>query len=478
MKSFRIGLGLALLIGLLVGAAGGFVIGRGRQPAHRQKEHASVAVPPPNIATSRGAAQGSDRGAGGAGAGRAAGVNLAGLPPGEAWRRLLEIRDPAARADAVRALLDSMPPAQWPLWLAKMVESFKDEDIDDDDPEQMAGLFGTLDAVLQHMVATHPAECMRAMLALDKEHNHGDDFVEGLMGAWARHDPFAAQKFYDQEIAGLKHDHADDILKGLARGMAKADPERMLQWSTTLPDEKARSEGMKMAFESILKADRNKAISLLMTRGDLPARAELAEAIASKWAKAEPEASWEWAKALPADLRDAASRRAFEGWLRKDPDAARAAFDSLAPAARGPLLQSMVGSVPKEQIGALAEMLSREPVTRGRAEASHTLMRQWVGHDPTAATQWLAQQPPGQVQDHAIVGFLRWADGYEPQAALEWAGTISDPKERSQQLQGLVKRYRSEDPEMARTWVNSSTRLTADERARFLQLMATPSREE
>jgi hypothetical protein len=158
--------------------------------------------------------------------------------------------------------------------------------------------------------------------------------------------------------------------------------------------------------------------------------------------------------------------------IKVDFDAARAAFEASAPGMKSELLPSLVARSSAEQIGAMADLLALEPPGEARAEASKVLMRRWIEEDPGSASQWLAQQPAGEVQDWAILGLVSWADGNEPQSALDWAGTLTDPQLRSRYLGELMERYRDSDRELARSWLSSTHRLTADERARFLEFTA------
>jgi hypothetical protein len=472
-------LGAAFLAIGLAGVAVGYFLGRsshataggqsGRRGAGVREAGADGAGVGPGApgGTAGSAGRAAGRGAAPSRAGAAV-IDLSGLPPGEAWRRLIEITDPVVRVEAVRKLLASMTPDQWPGWLAKMVESFEGEEIDDDDPGVMAGLFSTLDALLGEMASTHPREAITAMLSMKEGH----DMVVALMSNWARRDLTAARAFFESELAGQDFGKNDDIAKSLVREMGKTDPKGALEWAGAQANGDVRASGLLTAFEAVLRHDRNEAIALLGSRTDLPRREELAERIATEWSKSDPAQAFAWSQSLSDDLRRGALQRAFDAWLQEDPAAARQGFESTDPERRAALLPSLVSRTPGDQIGELADVLSAQPPSEGRAEASRVLMRQWVEQDSIAATSWLAHQPPGEMQDHAIIGFLSWADGNEPEAALEWAGTITNPDMRNRQIEELVERYRRERPDLALEWVNSTTHLTPQEREHLLGTMA------
>jgi hypothetical protein len=115
--------------------------------------------------------------------------------------------------------------------------------------------------------------------------------------------------------------------------------------------------------------------------------------------------------------------------------------------------------------GVLATLLGfqarTEPEVAIRAMSSHSLegasaayvletaLRSWAGTDLTAASAWLAAQPPGKERDGAIWGFNEVARVAEPDSALQWAMTISEPQQREQAVLRTLQSWRTLDPSAA-----------------------------
>jgi hypothetical protein len=115
--------------------------------------------------------------------------------------------------------------------------------------------------------------------------------------------------------------------------------------------------------------------------------------------------------------------------------------------------------------GVLATLLGfqarTEPEAAIRAMSSHSLegasaayvletaLRSWAGTDLTAASAWLAAQPPGKERDGAIWGFNEVARVAEPDSALQWAMSISEPQQREQAVLRTLHSWRTLDPSAA-----------------------------
>jgi hypothetical protein len=158
----------------------------------------------------------------------------------------------------------------------------------------------------------------------------------------------------------------------------------------------------------------------------------------------------------------------------KDFDAAVRETGGLAPAQQDAALKALAGSL-KGEPGHVAEVIrlvESGAEGEGRAAAALNAVLKWTGQDPEAASAWVAAQPDGLTRDAAIQGFghTAVASKKDPEAGLEWTAAMSNAGERGNWLGQNIKAWSEYDPAAARAWVQSSSRLSDEDRERLLPL--------
>lgn len=241
-------------------------------------------------------------------------------------------------------------------------------------------------------------------------------------------------------------------------------------------------------------------------------QSDLAECITLPWFRKDPEAALAWLGGLPAgkvhpsDLRniiselagvDAAARK--EWALRLPPGPLQQAFvetvtnDMVEKAARGgaAALAAAAGAIPFTEAGsrqvALQALVEKwgelDPVpalgcllreARPAPETCEAVLQSWSARDATAASEWVATQPPGPNRDGAIKGlFNSLTNAYlQPDypAALAWGLALSDPIRRLEAAQFIFKNPPlAADVAELRATLNQTTALPETERSALLE---------
>jgi hypothetical protein len=164
-----------------------------------------------------------------------------------------------------------------------------------------------------------------------------------------------------------------------------------------------------------------------------PNQAAATQVLAESLSRTEPARAAELALTLPAEQQTGTLLNIVDNWSVADPTAA-------------------------------AEWVARFPAGELKDQAEVRLVEQWAGQDPYTAAAWLTQQPAGRARDQASVSLARNLRDLDPPAAAAWIDAIQDPQSRLNAQQEQFSWWRTQDPEAAQTWLNRST-VPADVRA-------------
>jgi hypothetical protein len=139
---------------------------------------------------------------------------------------------------------------------------------------------------------------------------------------------------------------------------------------------------------------------------------------------------------LPADAQVLAGSSMVSQWAGSDPQAASA----------------WVASLPEGE-------------TRDQLFAN--LMNRWAKTDPSAAATWLQTVAASPSRDAAVSAFTSRIVSADPQGAVQWAATISDASIRDTETKAAIQTWFEADPASASTWLASSG-LPEEIKAQFL----------
>ncbi len=254
----------------------------------------------------------------------------------------------------------------------------------------------------------------------------------------------------------------------VAKEWAKQDPEAAIEWAKGLPDS-ARGGALEQVVGGMAIEDPQKAASVAMDLEPGRDRTGLLGDIAEKWAAENPTEAMTWANSLEGEERTRARREALGGWAETDPKAAAGFVDTLDTQVEKNAAVGVVGSRwARQNPSAAAQWVGDQPESDGKANATGSVMRVWTAAEPEQASQWLADQPAGASRDRGIIGLADTIGPSDPDSSMDWVASISNAETRTQQLNRRTKIWLGADSEGATNWINTSDRITDEERAGLL----------
>ena len=189
-------------------------------------------------------------------------------------------------------------------------------------------------------------------------------------------------------------------------------------------------------------------------------------------ARNDPEATREWAAALPAGpLRERAQFQvALSSGAEGNLSQAEAIYESLAARDTSGELAKQLATVLAVQDGAAAaEWAMRRPEGPARAAALKVVAEQWSQRDPRGAAVWLGQMPPGAEHDVAVREYAAKLAFLEPSAAAEWIEQVADPTMRGEAAVSVFFTWNYEDPVAAHAWLRALPGVDEKWRADFFR---------
>jgi hypothetical protein len=264
-----------------------------------------------------------------------------------------------------------------------------------------------------------------------------------LLDRLATTNPQDAIRVWGKAPAGLQSDLAGDIMVPWFR----KDPTAAMAWLGGLPAGKVTPSYLETLVGNLVgvETDDRKNWALRLPPGPLQQAfaKTVATDLAQKAARSGPEALAAAAGAIP--FTDAGSRHAaleviVEKWGELDP------------------------------VPALASLMHEATPS---PETCQSVVAAWTMRDATAASEWVATQPPGPNRDGAIKGLVATLTNIELQpdfpAALAWSLALSDPVQRLKAAQAIFENPADPgDVEELRTTLDQTTALPEAERSALL----------
>ncbi len=279
------------------------------------------------------------------------------------------------------------------------------------------------------------------------------------------------------ELPGAREAKIHDVtLKALANQTTPEDRERFLASYEKLPEALRADAGAAMA-SGWARTEPEKAAESALTHArpedrEHPENRAVDQAF-RRWVKNAPESALSWWRALPASpLRNAlgasASTYVAEGGDLDlaleimQPGASKAEEGTIGRmgqllAERDPLeAADWLRALPPEAESKIAARLVVEALHRG---------------DPTAAARWVEEFPAGCRRDEVAVAFIGQAALRSPDGAAEWVRTVDDPTLRQDAALAVYERWRESDPAAANSWMRALDGVDSEWHARFVRMM-------
>ncbi len=325
-----------------------------------------------------------------------------------------------------------------------------------------------------------------------------------LFAQWGEQDPTAAMAYTDtmgfagtlvkktviqswaskfpQEAANYYTNHASEFrlsgMMGRGRGggsaasviameWARQDSGAAMAWAKTL-DGGDQIDAMKGIFRQAATDDPARAAGMLNTIADDQARETAQNTIAREWGAKDWSATKAWISGLPADQQEAATARALRGLADADPAAAADEIDALSEGEDlNDTMESIARKWGRDDPQTAAQWVMENGNEAAQIESIGGVMASWVGRDPVAALEFVNTQPEGGVRDRAASSYVIANQGGDIAQNLRLAETIEDEGMRRRAIGVTVTSWMRQDSEAAGEYIDTTPALNDESRARI-----------
>lgn len=313
-----------------------------------------------------------------------------------------------------------------------------------------------------------------AAMAFSNTMGMGGGFVRPtILKSWASVDPASAAKYYaanPREFAmmgmgGRGPGGGQGAASIIAGEWARQDPTAALAWASSLATDKEQT--MTAVIGEVAKTDPRKAAELI-GKMDAAERAGAYRSVAAQYGALDFSEAQTWIRTLPADQQAAALASAITGLSGTDPVAAASQLATMeAGDAKNRLIPDVVGSLARKDPQAAGDLLKSQGDERVQRDGMRQLMPAMVTQNPNAAYAYATSFPAGPVQDSALQGYIWNNHTSSPAELITVADSITDEGDRNRAIGGTAMRWMKEDPAAATAYINSSA-LPEDQKKRIL----------
>lgn len=212
-------------------------------------------------------------------------------------------------------------------------------------------------------------------------------------------------------------DVRDVAVQTLLRHWTATDPNSAGAWTLSLTNPELQATAYRALHRQLLDQVPPPIGAAWAARlAALPQGAAYAELIAELWSREDPDAAWAWARQLPADARDGA-------------------------------LSAVIGQAASRAPEATAQWSLSLPPGTLRTQAVHRSLTHWADRDPSAAAEWVSTQSANapEVLAAAPQILARWF-GSDPEAARRWLDSAPLAPEQRSYLGRLARSTSSPSP--------------------------------
>ena len=291
-----------------------------------------------------------------------------------------------------------------------------------------------------------------------------------VIRSWASSNPVAASQFFEENADDMGGRRGPGGPAGqIAREWAKQDPVAALDWAQGLEGDAGR-QAVGDIFSQLTIDDPARATELAAGLSG-EQQSEAYGSIARAWSREDFDAAEQWINSLPADQRDPAMVQAINSLSDDDP--ALAALKVAGLTDQGAIedaVRSVARDWSQEDPASTAEWLVQQDVEELGWPMEET-MRNWTNQDPQAALEFVNAQPEGELRDTAASRYINaYRDG-DVQESLALATTINDDRERGRSIGTTVARWAREDEAAAMEYLETSSDITDEQRGRITRIV-------
>ncbi|MGB6221771.1 hypothetical protein [Haloferula sp.] len=291
-----------------------------------------------------------------------------------------------------------------------------------------------------------------------------------VLRSWASVDPVNAAKYFAENpndfatMGGRGGPGGDNGAGVIAREWAKLDSQGALEWAQSLDGRDKSSALVSVLGEMAVKDPAEAASVAAGLEGDDRNRAY--SEIAQQWALADYSSAESWINTLSGEEKQDAMAAAIGVLAKTDPTTAAGKVASLSEGReKERAIRDVASSWAREAPAEAAEWVVAQD---SGADGMRSVMATWAGQDSAAALSFLESQPAGEMRDSATQAYL-WTDRSMPPAqSLNLAEAITDERDRSRAVGMTASRWMREDESAARAYVEQTTAISDEVKERIL----------
>ena len=217
------------------------------------------------------------------------------------------------------------------------------------------------------------------------------------------------------------------ILDSVAEEWTRRDPAAALRWAQGLGVDRERTSALSGVVTAWTETDPAAAANYVLGLSGNPAQDGLLRTLGLNWAYRDQEAAARWVAGQAGHAQAQAAAAVAEPWTDNDPTAA----------------SDWAGQLPPGEV---------------RNAAWKAVGSEWYLNDPGAAQAWLGGLPAGEGRDAAIVGFTQyWMISNRPGEVLGLVQGIGDPRTRADTLVSVLNQWLERDAQPAKQWINQAS---------------------
>ena len=427
----------------MLGAAGGFIAGKGSTPTATASQDQSPA--PRTRSTSRPDTASAD--------------TKHGSNRNRSLAEIIHTHGPTDRIQALINFYGGMTPTQLEAEAAKLEDLPMGERI-------MASflLFGK-------WAESDPT----AAMAYTQKMGFTGNFIRPtVLQAWASKEPEVAAKYYSENsrqfammgmMGGGRGPMGGGGASTIATEWARQDPTAAFAWAGSLTGNE-KGSAMTSVIGEVASSDPLKAAGMVAGM-DAASQAGANVDIARKWGSQNFTAAEAWVRSLPADQQSAAMSSAISGLSRDNPQLAAEKIAALPVGDdRNSAVSTLAQNWSRQDPQAAAAWLLKQNDPAAASSAMREVMPNWTSQDPAAALSFVNSQQPGALRDSAASAYIMSNSKSAPADLVTLATTITDEGSRTRSVGMATMRWIQEDPTAAKAYVQSSDAFTADQKDR------------
>ena len=300
------------------------------------------------------------------------------------------------------------------------------------------------------------------------------ELPEGASRNWGTRVMLENWSYTDAKAAGAYLSSVEDprtrmeMSRQVSQQFARQDLQGAIQWAEGLDDETRKN-----AFGGIANTwgqqDPKAALEYFSQHQLMNEDGVMVNQVLPRWANQDPGAALEWARSLPeGKLQDRAVSNVIASMADNDPRSAVGMIARLPVEAQDDAAANLAGRWVNRDATAASEWAASLPEGDMKAKAGRNLVENWADRDMNKAVAWINKLPAGGSRDAAVSQFSRQVTDTDPAGAAEWASTISDAGQRDNAMERIFRRWSRRDEAAAQTFLTNTPAVSIELKEKLL----------